>query len=69
MAKRLQEVYCEVLVNIHIIHLWADTAVIEQVREMEAVNYVQSSIPGCHRIGVDPRYDTEEVAKEIEALA
>jgi len=69
MAKRQKGAYCEVFENSRTIYVWADDPVIEQIKQMSAVNDVRPAMPGSHTVSVDPRYSIHQVAKEIEVLA
>jgi len=69
MAKRQQEAYCEVFEFSRCIYVWADDSVIEQIEKMSAVTNIMLGTPGAHVVYVDPRYNINQVAKEIHILA
>ena len=69
MVKRQEEVHCDVYGASGIIYVWADGPVIDQIREMPAVLRLEPSVPGAHTATVDPRYNIDQVARDIHVLA
>ena len=69
MAKRQKEVHCDIYDQSRVIYVYADDVVIEHVRKMEPVTDVQPGVPGSQVVSVDPRYNIDQVARDIVVLA
>ena len=69
MAKRQQEAHCEIFESSRCIYVWADDHVIEQVEQMPAATSITLGTSGARIVYVDPRYNIDQVAKEIHILA
>ncbi|MBY8999074.1 MAG: hypothetical protein KGD60_15220 [Candidatus Thorarchaeota archaeon] len=68
MAKRQQEVKCQIATPA-MIYVWADDEMVELIEKVEGVYEVGGKLSGHFAAFVDQRYNAEEIAKEIEALA
>lgn len=69
MANRKQDVVVKALLG-RGIHLWSDASpdVIDNIKDIVGVEYVQVRSIMPIFISTDPRYALDEVAKEIEKL-
>ncbi len=76
MAKRQCDIICDVYLDRRKINIWAQDAVLERVRLMPEIKHLEPSLlsPSAENVAyhtayVDPRYNIEEVAREIVEMA
>jgi hypothetical protein len=71
MAQKKQDILVLIVSNqVEPINIWLDkpTEVISDILSVEGVKTCSASSGGPLRVMVDPRYDIQEVAEEIETL-